>query len=137
MAGSRQQAAQSAGGAVGTVSIIFPQTQPGETDRALVERIVRALYAHPDTRAAIEAAGGAAAAAPHYTTLSELGGRPPPAGVPALNAEIGVLEVPAPQPGGVQAVETAIAGIAPGVRVEEGTEYHALGDDAVPSPPRG
>jgi hypothetical protein len=112
---------------VTTVNILLPQFRGGGIDAELVERIVAALRAAPETRAALEAAGGSAATGePRYVTLSELAGQAPPAGVPFLNDAIGVLTVPAPSDGGVEAVKTALTGVANGIEVEPGQTYRAL-----------
>ena len=111
----------------GRVNILLPQSRGGGIDADLVEQIVRALHASPRTRAAIEAAASSAATGePGYVTLSELGGQPPPPDVPFLNDAIGVLTVPAPAEGGVEAVETALAGLAEGIRVEPEAPYRAM-----------
>jgi hypothetical protein len=95
---------------------------PAGADAKVVDRIVEALYADPRTRAAIEAAaGGPAATRQRYTTLSELGGKPPPPGI-FVNDPIGIVTVPLPD-GGTLAVEAAIAGVAEGARVEPGQAY--------------
>ncbi len=102
------------------VNILLPPSWLERTHLDLVDRIVRALYEHPQTRAAIEAAGGGTATGePRYVSLSELQRGAPPPGVPFLNAAIGVITVPSPR-GGVQAVEAAIKEVAPpGTKVEQ------------------
>jgi hypothetical protein len=111
----------------GRVNILLPQSAREGVDAHLVEEILRALHASPKTRAAIAAAGGSVATGePRYIALSELEGRPPPPGVPLFNDAIGVLTVPAPAEGGVKAVETALAGVAEGIRVESEVPYRAI-----------
>ncbi len=85
-----------------------------------IDTIVRALHEHPETRASMAAAGGLATGQPQYVSLSELGGKAPPPGVPFLNDAIGVLSVPAPP----DSVKAALGGVAPDVRVEPGATYH-------------
>lgn len=112
------------GRAVGHVNIVLPEI-PGAEGPTVVERIVRALYAHAETLAAIKAAGGGTD--PRYVTLSDLGGSVPPRGVPFYNDAIGVLTVPAPA-GGTQVVQSAIKDVAPlGTRVEESVVERSQG----------
>ena len=117
MVGSR---GRGTGDEVSHVNIVLPPSRLTEVDRDLVERIVLALYRHPETQAAIETAGGGTnTGEPRYVSLSQLKGMPPPSGVPFFNDAIGVLTVPAPLRGGVQAVRAAIEGVAPpGTQVE-------------------
>ena len=122
MAGPREQ---EPAGAVSYVNIVLPPAWPEAAAPDLVDRIVCALYAHPQTRAALEAAGGGMAPhTPRYMTLAGLQGGPPPPGVPLFNEAIGVLEVPAPPHGGIQAVEAAIAGLADGIQVVPSVTHH-------------
>src|SRR5262249_19194227 len=95
---------------------------PEGADADLVDRIVAALYADPRTRAAIEAVRGKLATNERrYSTFSELGGKPPPAGI-FVNDAIGILTVPLPE-GGTVTVESVIADVAAGARVEPGQVY--------------
>jgi hypothetical protein len=111
----------------GRVNILLPQSAREGADAHLVEQIVRALHASPLTRGAIGFASGSVdTGEPRYIVLSELEGQPPPPGVPLYNDAIGVLAVPAPAGGGVQAVETALAGVAEGIRVEPEVPYRAI-----------
>jgi hypothetical protein len=46
--------------------------------------------------------------------------------VPFFNDAIGVLTVPAPAEGGVEAVESALAGVADNIRVEPEVPHRAI-----------
>jgi hypothetical protein len=94
---------------------------PEGADAELVDQIVEALYADPRTRAAIETAAGPTTNRRRYSTLSELGGAPPPPGI-FVNDPIGIVTVPLPE-GGTLAIEAAIADVAEGARVEPGQAY--------------
>jgi hypothetical protein len=98
------------------VKILLP-VQERVRNRELVARILEALRANPATRASLEA-GGAATPAAGYVTLADLSGGPPPAGVPYLDEDIGVLSVPAPPHDSVRAILSALGELAAQVDVE-------------------
>jgi hypothetical protein len=98
-----------------TINVLLPQSWTMRSDPDVVERVVRALHDHPGTRQALHPVSPGQ---PAYVRLSDLGGRPPPPGVPFLNEAVGVLSVPTPR-GGASEVEAALRGVAPpGTRVE-------------------
>ncbi len=124
MANTQEQRGE---GAESRVNIFLPVSASGAIDTNLVERIVAALYNNPWTSAAIVAAGGGpATATPRYITSAELKGLPPPRGALFYNEAIGVLSVPAPDEGGVQAVEAVLQGFGETIRVEPEVTYRAL-----------
>lgn len=106
------------------VQVLLPPSVAGDPNAEIVGQIVRALRAHPATRAALEAAGEAASGAPEYVALSRMGEEPPPVGVPFYNDAIGVLSVPAPAEDAVRAVREALRDVAPDADVVEETTYH-------------